>query len=112
MNIDQLSNLFLEKQKNLDKLNLILKKYNLQYLLPQIISNLEKKDRLLKERNKTVLEVPMEIELGTLQNIEEKYNQKIKEVKIDKTLVLGFKLKTVDKVIDSSLKALFKNFTK
>lgn len=112
MNIDQLSNLFLQEGKNIKHLYSLVKKYKLEMLLPQVIQNLEKKQKMIADREEVSIESPFEISEKTIIEIGDKYKEKISTVKIDKSLVMGFKLKTEDKVIDSSLKALFKNFTK
>jgi F0F1-type ATP synthase delta subunit len=112
MNIDQLSNLFLEKEKNMPELYSLVRKYKLEFLLPAVIKNLEKKNSMIKDRKRVVLEVPFDTTQAVISEIESKYKEKISDVKVKKDIIFGFKLKTQSKVIDSSLKALFNNFIK
>ena len=99
-------------ESNLPILFDYIKKYKLEFLLPEILKNLEKHKNREIEINKNKLITPHKLSLENKESLESKYNLKIDEENLDKNIITGYKIYTRDKIIDASLDTLLKNFIK
>lgn len=97
---------------NFEALFLYIKKFKLEFLLPNILKDLKKfEDREIKI-NKNTLITPHFLDQENKIKLQEKYNLKIDKELIDKKIITGYKLYTKEKIVDASLDTLLKNFIK
>ena len=90
----------------------VIKKNNLEYLLPSINKVLSKmkKDGESKDLEKIIS--PFLLEDTTKKELKDKYNLTNTEQIIDKKIIAGFKIYTKNKIVDASLDTILKNFNK
>ena len=90
----------------------VIKKNNLEYLLPSINKVLSKikKDEESKDLEKIIS--PFLLEDNTKKELEDKYKLTNTQQIIDKKIIAGFKIYTRNKIVDASIDTIFKNFTK
>lgn len=104
---------YIIKNKNtdnfsVDNLFIYLKKYNLEFLLPDILKKIKKYNLRENKLNKVKVETPYKLDTQNKNSLEEKYNLKIEKEIINKDIITGYKLYTREKIIDASIDTLLK----
>ena len=97
---------------NIAALGEYIKKYKLQFLLPEVLKELNKNINREAEINRTKIVSAHKLDKDNISSLENKYNIKIDNEEIQSELVTGYKLYTKDKIVDASLNTLLKNFIK
>lgn len=114
MNSQVITDYIVKNKNSLDVNNIFnyLKKYNLEFLLSDVLQKLKKYNQRENRISKNIVITSHKINQDTKDFLQNKYNIELKEEKIDSGLIAGYKIYTRDTIIDASLNTLLKNFKK
>lgn len=101
---------FIINNPNIESKSIInlLNKYNLSFILPQIVSSLEKVNNIKKYNTRLTIRSPFILDDIIKRDIENKFNKAESFFVEDKLVLAGFKAYTDKNILDLSLDSIIK----
>ncbi|MDQ5957476.1 MAG: synthase delta subunit [Patescibacteria group bacterium] len=85
-------------------------KFDLDYLLPDVLSKIKRYNNREIKNSTVVLETSVNADEDTLKALENRYDLKIEKNQINKNIIAGYKIYSRDSIVDASIETLLKNF--